>query len=106
MIHDDRIARLVTLIQLSPEGVAEENAVNEEEKELVAQMRLSLKPVPGMIVDATEDFEFDVMDSPDFDFGAWVEAGRPKENLGSFVKKYKPKPYGWIPNLKGEKSEM
>jgi hypothetical protein len=105
MISAERITELTLLVRNGSEGDAEKDATNKEEKDFVAHLRESVKPLPGMVLYAPSDPSFSIHDSPDFDFYAWVEAGMPEDNA-RFLRPYKPKPYGWMPSLKGNKSEM
>lgn len=97
MISVERASDLGVLVQIGGEGVAEAEAKTDEEKELVAQLRESVQPVPGMIVDFPVEFAFDPADSPDFDSDAWEAAGFPKDRKHEFVREYKPKPIDWMP---------
>lgn len=99
MIPVERISQLGVLVVNGVEGEAENQATNDEELALIAQMRSELVPMGGFVASLPVEFDFSPMDSPDFDSAAWEADGMPMENLGSYVRAYKPKPYGWLPSL-------
>jgi len=99
MVPVERVSQLGVLVINGEPGEAEAQAVNDEEMAVIQQLRADLVPMRGMVASLPVEFDFSPMDSPEFDSEAWEADGMPMDDLGSYVRAYKPKPYGWLPNL-------
>jgi len=98
MIELERLVRLALLVTNGPEGAAEEEAENDEETQVVAELRRT-KGDDSMIQEPPIDLDFDAADSPDFDWDAWEAAGFPQDRKREFIRDYEPPKMGWRPTL-------
>lgn len=93
----ERAIRLRMLVRNGNEGDAESEAKTDEERELVATMRLS-QPNGAFVETYPQDFDFGSdLDDPDFDYDRWEADGMP-EDTKPYLGDYEPKPFGWMPN--------
>jgi hypothetical protein len=100
----ERATRLRLLVRHGNVGDAESEATNEEERELVAQMRLS-EPNGAFIETPIDDFDFGSdLDDPDFDYESWEADGMP-DDTKPYIREYTPKPFGWMPSDPEESSD-
>lgn len=97
MIPVERASRLTVLALGRVEGAAEADAMNEEEKKFVENLRNELTHSAGMIVSPPVEFDFDILDSPDFDLDRWIADGAPQEKKAEYLRPWTPKPIGWMP---------